>query len=479
MDSKRKADLKWLSYQVLPIIVCIFAGLAIALYYDSSLLSLALMFALAIAVFVKLPYALYALLLFLPFSFRYILPMQAEVQMPTEPLLGMMALAYGLRWIIRTCMSEKTVCNVENGDSPSGSISDRRFPFALPLLAYGTSHVLSLINAPSLYLSGKGIVRALAYIMLAFIVYDVARSKRELRYLFIASFPSAAVAVLWTTLVLIGNLQLWQWRSAYSGTPFTNYSVYGSFAGVFFLILLSRLLLDKEPYDKVMWGGFLLIFSIGLAFCFSRGAWLSIIIAMLFLFSTRTEGNQYRKFLTIVAFGFVFLVILSIPGVFNLLIERVETVFSTRFASNKMRLLRWAAAIRMFLQQPITGTGYGSFGLLYQGKVELVGEIAKYQLGAHNEYLQTLAEMGILGFASWIYLIVAFFAYGIRQLRQIENTFYRSIVIGLMTAELSLLVHLFVVSILHVDRTGIPFWCIYGLLPAVCQMSRTHRAENG
>lgn len=456
-------------YLLIFFIFCILLGIALAKYYDSPLLVVTSLGILALAAFSRLEYALYLLMLSLPFSFRYILPSKSsELQMPTEPLLGVMAVAYFVRQLILRVSSKQKLVT-EESESQDG------FPFILPLSAYTFSNLLSLINSPDLYTSAKGVARVLAYITLSLIVYDVVRSKKELKRLFIASLPAAAIAVFWTTIVLIAHLDIWRWTSAYKGTLFTNYSIYGAFTAAFFLLLFSRIIFDKKPYDKLIWGIFLTIFGLGLCLCFSRGVWLSVIIGIMFLLFQRTGDIPHKKILIAGGFGVFVLAIISIPGISDVVIERIETIFSKDFASNKSRLLRWGEAYRMFRQQPIIGNGYGSFGIMYKSKIALVGKISQFQLGAHSEYFQTLAETGILGFASWMFLIVSFFTYGMRQLRDIEDSFYGSLIIGLMASELSLLVNFSVISALDADRTGILFWCIYGLLPAICRISRESR----
>ena len=126
----------------------------------------------------------------------------------------------------------------------------------------------------------------------------------------------------------------------------------------------------------------------------------------------------------------------------------------------------------MFLQHPIIGNGYGAFAMLYRENTSLVGVYtAQFQLGAHNEYLQVLAELGLVGFAAWLWVIIAFFRFGLRALSQIADDFYRSLIIGLMAAELSMLVLFTVNSLPHGDELAVPFWLIYGLLPAVVNMA--------
>ena len=132
----------------------------------------------------------------------------------------------------------------------------------------------------------------------------------------------------------------------------------------------------------------------------------------------------------------------------------------------------------MFLESPILGKGYGAFAMLYEEDVALVGSYtAQYQLGAHSEYLQVIAELGIVGLGVWVWLNIAFLRYGFRALKTIDDGFYRSVVIGLMAAEISLMVHFTVNNLLNGDAIGIPFWGIYGLLPAVVQMAAREKTS--
>ena len=166
--------------------------------------------------------------------------------------------------------------------------------------------------------------------------------------------------------------------------------------------------------------------------------------------------------------GLLVLIVVSIPGVAGVIYSRIATIFDLHYASNRSRLLRWGAALMMFLRHPIVGWGYTSFALSYKNDPNLVGTyVAKYKPGAHSEFLTVLAEQGIIGFISWMWLIIAFFRHGFRMLKRIDIPFWQSIIIGLMAAELLLLVNFLTDNLLQADRIGIPFWLIYGLLPAI------------
>lgn len=461
-SSNRWMNFKRYATRILPFLICLMFGIILGRYSETPLAFLCLLVATGVFVFVGMELALYVLLICLPFSFRYIIPQLLEIQIPTEPLLGMLSAVYLLKKILDFVLGKRQRIPT--------------FPFLLPVCFLIFVTFLSAINTPDLFGTLKGAFRASTYIMFSLVVYDLVRHRQNLNRVFIASFPSAAIAVVWTVFVLLYHIDEWQWTSAYRSSPFTNYSVYGSFTAVFFLICLSRLLFDNRQYNRAMWVGWFICFGVGLIMCFSRGVWLSVIVAVGFMLIQLGRGVTHKKILFIGAAGFVLLVCLSLPGVYSSVLERVSSTVDLSYASNQARLMRWGQAVSMFLESPILGKGYGAFAMLYEEDVGLVGSyIAQFQLGAHSEYLQVMAELGIVGLAVWMWLNLAFLRYGFRALKRIEDGFYRSIVIGLMAAEISLMVHFIVNNLLNGDAIGVPFWGIYGLLPAVVQIAEREK----
>lgn len=449
--------------RILPFVICLVFGYIIGGYSDTPLPLLSLLVATCVFVFFGMELAVYLLLIALPFSFRYILPGRFEIQTPTEPLLGMLAVVYCARRILDRTLRK---------DKPQNT-----FPFLVPLCLYIFVTFLSAINTPDLFGTLKGALRATAYMLFSVVVHAVIQNRTSLKRLFIASFPSAAVAVIWTVVVLVYHIDAWQWTSAYRSAPFTNYSVYGAFTALFFLVCLSRLLFDNSEYDRVLWTAWFVCFGVGLLMCFSRGVWLSVIVAIGFMLLQLGKGVTHKKIVFIGAACLLLLVCLNLPGIYNILIERITSAVDLSYASNRARLLRWGQAFVMFAENPILGKGYGAFAMLYEEDIALVGSYtAQYQLGAHSEYLQVIAELGIVGFGIWVWLNLAFLRYGFRALKTLDVGFYRAIVIGLMAAEISLMVHFTVNNLLNGDAIGIPFWGIYGLLPAVVQMA--HREKT-
>lgn len=72
--------------------------------------------------------------------------------------------------------------------------------------------------------------------------------------------------------------------------------------------------------------------------------------------------------------------------------------------SNSERILLWKSSWNMFIDHPLTGIGTRNFKELYQTKYILPEAKEPYLGHAHNNFFQILAENGIFGLMSFIYL---------------------------------------------------------------------------
>lgn len=442
----------WLMALMFPAMIVL--GVMLAVYADSPYLIIPFLSAMVLVSFAVLEYALYSLVAFLPFSFRFIFTRGTEMQVPTEPLLAIMSVAIVLRWIIMARRKKAII----------------KFPFRLPMVMYGFSMFLSLMNSNRLYSSAKGSIRAIAYMMLAVLVFSLITDKKRLKRFFIISIIPATIAVGWTVIFLIDRLDMWQWTSAYEGLLFTSYSHYGAFVAVILLILFARAMYDKGIYDRVAWYFLLGFFFIAMCLSFSRGAWISLMCAIGFLLFQKSSGVKYKKILIVISAVALLGFLLIVPYASKIIISRAQTMTNLGYAANRERILRWGTAIMMFQRHPVIGCGYGTFAFTYVNDPAIVGvHLSQYKMGAHNEYLQALAELGLIGFLALMWIVISFFLYGFRLLKRLknDNSFYRSIIIGVMSAELSLLLHFMVNNMIQADIVGVPFWILIGALPAI------------
>jgi O-antigen ligase len=134
------------------------------------------------------------------------------------------------------------------------------------------------------------------------------------------------------------------------------------------------------------------------------------------------------------------------------------------------RLAHWQAALDMARDNLWLGVGFGNYEPVY-ADYDLINW--DFPLGhAHNYYLNTLAETGVLGLAAYLLLWTAVFYQTIRQLRTLDWP-VRGIALGLLAAWTAVTVH-HLVDKLYVNNIYLHLGVMLGLL----QLLEYERPQN-
>lgn len=113
--------------------------------------------------------------------------------------------------------------------------------------------------------------------------------------------------------------------------------------------------------------------------------------------------------------------VLIIAGLVGALVLGAVLVISSqqpRRDGDAYRADLWRSALQMTADDPLTGVGAGMFGAAYRTYRERPEDSAT---GAHNFYLNTFAELGILGALASVIVAVTFFAYLPGQRTRTQN----------------------------------------------------------
>ena len=101
----------------------------------------------------------------------------------------------------------------------------------------------------------------------------------------------------------------------------------------------------------------------------------------------------------------------------------------------------WGVAAKIFLDNPIIGAGFDAFGVAFSKYDTWNGFFRVEQ--AHNDYLQMLADGGVLAFACVAAFIFLFFRRGLQVINNSTNKFRRSVAVGSMAGCFGILIHSF------------------------------------
>src|SRR5216684_6960495 len=210
----------------------------------------------------------------------------------------------------------------------------------------------------------------------------------------------------------------------YGGIPFGPYVNRNHFAGFVELILplaLVPLVLGRVRRERWPVVGLFAVLPIGALFLSaSRGGIVSfgaeLSVLALVMIERREVGKQ------LFAGGAVLLVALLLVSWLGVgqIIKRLSSVQLLEVSSGKRASMRrdtW----RIFLDHPFAGTGLGTLQLVYPPYESLYdGKIVNH---THNDYLEVLAETGLLGgiFCAWF--IGVLLAESLKRYRQFNNSF--------------------------------------------------------
>lgn len=101
----------------------------------------------------------------------------------------------------------------------------------------------------------------------------------------------------------------------------------------------------------------------------------------------------------------------------------------------------WSIAWKVFLDHPFMGAGFDAFGAAFSRYDTWNGTFRVEQV--HNDYLQMLADGGVLGFACVVAFVVLLIGRGVRAIGHRSTGIERSIVTGALAGCFGILIHSF------------------------------------
>ncbi len=272
------------------------------------------------------------------------------------------------------------------------------------------------------------------------------------------------IVIFGTIMAFFGILQrlanaeaIYGMRDAGQAIPFASFINQHHFASfmemtgglAFGLLFGSAIGRDK----KVILATAAVIMGVAVVLTSSRGGLLSFIGVMAFVVivnqlkrkTAKSDTNVLRPFVAIAAAGLgllivVFGVVLMI-GADSSLMRGIGLSGVTDDISNG-RTHFWSIAIRVFLDHPLLGAGFDAFGVAFPKYDSWTGAYRIEQ--AHNDYLQTLADAGIAGFACVAAFIFLLFKKSLRLISNEPNEFRQSAAIGALAGCFGVMVHSFV-----------------------------------
>ncbi|MCX7765329.1 MAG: O-antigen ligase family protein, partial [Candidatus Sumerlaeia bacterium] len=370
----------------------------------------------------------------------------------------------------------------------------------LPLILFVAYAGISVFYSPTFYYSFRSWFHIVCFSLFFLLVRELADSPAFLRKTIIIIL---AVSGLLCLVAILQHLNLATWFLPKFDEPRNRI---GSFIGhntglsMFllpsFFLCLSLLISGTRKLVKVLILILLIIEIFILLAAQSRGTWLVLIITLpLFLLSARNYINfKLTKRHVMIALLIILAILLS-QNLPSPLYSR-EVSFSQRIqhfsparllTETRLRIL--VCSFPLIKEKPILGHGIGSFQYVYpkvQGEYfvrnphSILWPTGKRSQHAHNDYLQLLIELGLLGCVLLLSALYIYLRYGWNTFLQNKDTSSRAIQLALFFSLTSILLQAFVDFPFHISPVGLYLVFILALWSANSKLflPETEKKEN-
>ena len=359
------------------------------------------------------------------------------------------------------------------------------FPsISLPFFLLIGIATLSMVNASSPKLSLFEIVQMLKMYLGFLYIANNLKSRKEIQFvvaflllgLFLESvlglaqykFDRPFVPSILGGPEKLGYIRLGEPLSRISGT----WASYNDFAWYLtFMMPISMSLLFsgiRRIYKSLC--GLTLVVGIGALICtLSRAGWSSFVIAaliVLLLNFSKTKGktglNNFTASIAAILIT-VSIVVTVNPQFLNIVNRRT---FGDDYDAARSRIPQMQVALNIIKTNPLLGVGINNYTEVmhdYDTTDIKLTSITRHQV--HNIFLQIAAEMGIMGLAIFIWLVLMVYKEGLSYIKSSEGTM-PGIVVGIIAGTTAFLIHGLVDAASLGNHLFLIFWFFTGIIVA-------------
>jgi len=321
-------------------------------------------------------------------------------------------------------------------------------PFATKVAAL---HIFSLVIFSGLVLAS---------------LHTAARLRRITSVLVIFGFVYAFYAILQAVLSPDKIYGIYRPASAVPFGSFVNRHDFAAIIEMTISLPLGLIFTGAIRSDKrLLYGLAVALMASSLLLSGSRGGLVALVaeIILLVILTSRFKG---RRNLILKAGLSILLAVAAIGGAIfvggDTSLTRIsETASSDDVSSNRIHI--WAVTTKVIADNMPFGAGLGAFAQAYT-KFDTSGGYERVEQ-AHNDYLQLLADAGIVGLVIGGMFLFWFFREGVRS-AVVENTFRRGIAIGAFAGCFAVLIHSLFDFVLHITAISVMFVTLMGILVA-------------
>lgn len=196
--------------------------------------------------------------------------------------------------------------------------------------------------------------------------------------------------------LMMGRTQAEQFIGRSSG----SFGIPNSLAALLLLVLPALGVLTfrrgASAVQRVFFGYLLLLCVFGLVLTVSRGAWIALALALAGWTVCATHGSVVRRLR--LAAGVILATGILVAGLFYTVpMVRARLGALRTDSGERTRPIMWRGAWGIFIEHPSFGGGAGAYNYLFEK--HRPEDYKDQPVWAHNDYLNTLSDYGVTGFA--------------------------------------------------------------------------------
>jgi len=305
------------------------------------------------------------------------------------------------------------------------------------------------------------------FFSIALVVLDrTSRIKRVVTVLMIFGFIFAFFAILQGVLSPTKIYGIYERPLAQPYGSFVNRHNFAAYMEMMLALPLALIFTGAIKRDqRLLYLTAIILMAVALLLSGSRGGLVALIAELILLIILTTPIRGSKKIVVKFALAAALLLAVVAGTVFiggdSSLTRIAESASSKDVTADRSHI--WSVTLEVIKNNLPLGDGLGAFGVAYTSIDDMSGVQRVEQ--AHNDYLQTLADAGIVGLligGAFLFLFVRTASRNVRR----ENTFRRAVAIGATAGIFAILVHSIFDFVLHTTAITVLFLLLLALLVA-------------
>ncbi|MDQ3321009.1 MAG: O-antigen ligase family protein [Acidobacteriota bacterium] len=283
------------------------------------------------------------------------------------------------------------------------------------------------------------------------------RLKTIISFVTIFGFAYAFFAILQAFLSPNKIYGIYETQFAVPFGSFVNRHNFAAYMEMTIAVPLGLLFTGAIPRDKrLIYITAIGLMGVALLLSGSRGGLVSLLAEIFFLVIITAKTKSVGQFGVKIAFAVVLIATIIVGAVLiggeSSLSRFAETATSSNFTTNRTHI--WSVTLDVIKNNLPFGAGYGAFGVAYTPYDSFNGLERVEQ--AHNDYLQILADAGIVGLIIGAFFVYQLFRAGLRHAKT-SNRYLRGVAVGALAGCFAVLVHSLFDFVLHITAVALLF----------------------